>query len=283
MSGLWSKSRRRRDGIPRGQCWGIFSRRASPSLSRLVRESSEVWTAGAFFSLPFFRGRAESTENRSKRHFRVSLLLSVQGGSCRSLHWVSSSSSLVYESPQSNTHVSKGDRERQGKKDRAEEEVGRSPWVSRVGLLVGAFADDSLRLWSVPLDPFLDEDILPPEEENDEHEEKDLGGFLFVEGLGRQKGRGGNNHEVVFTCRGEDGNRKSRRHRSNSSSLRGREPSKGERKAFASEAERSESSRILVDRRSRKSPQNVHSTLRTTVISAMKICLSKFWSRLGCV
>ncbi|CBZ50245.1 conserved hypothetical protein [Neospora caninum Liverpool] len=120
------------------------------------------------------------------------------GGSCRSLEWISASSldrrptvsaarvasSLADESEakRAQAGAARQDPKRgQGGGERKEKEretrvfCGRNPrrqnalFASRAGLLAATFADDSLRIWSVPLAPFLEDS---EEEEGEEEREE---------------------------------------------------------------------------------------------------------------
>lgn len=120
-------------------------------------------------------------------------------------------------------------REKKRKKDKKKKEEeqarGLCPWASRVGLLVGAFADDSLRIWSIPLDPFLD----GGETCEDEEEEDEATGDLGADALRNESETSGISvsHRVVVARSAEDSKRRKRR----------RDAS--EQKAFALEAKRS--------------------------------------------
>ncbi|KFG29945.1 hypothetical protein TGDOM2_275740A, partial [Toxoplasma gondii GAB2-2007-GAL-DOM2] len=131
-----------------------------------------------------------SSDARKRPRFAMGILHA--GGACRSLEWLPASAldlrstsedSCPYlsETQKETLRTTSSQRQEDDAEERArtEEENGEERegnastrdtlFASRVGLLAATFADDSLRIWSIPLAPFLEED--ETEEEREESEE----------------------------------------------------------------------------------------------------------------
>ncbi|KEP61033.1 UNVERIFIED_CONTAM: hypothetical protein HHA_275740 [Hammondia hammondi] len=162
-----------------------------------------------------------SSDSRKRPRFVMGILHA--GGACRSLEWLPASaldlrsasedsfsclSETQKEAPKTTSPQRQEDSEERARteEENIEERRGHARarnnlFASRVGLLAATFADDSLRIWSIPLAPFLEEE----REEEEREEEREEGIEEGVEGNQRATQETGSQPRSCWCLRRKEG------------------------------------------------------------------------------